>query len=73
MQKETNHSFWNQRTNHLRHEHEMVVVNPDDIAELIDFCNGVSEDLVDLLIVFPCLFFVLGFVVVVELVVEGFP
>lgn len=74
VKEEANLGIWQLLANHLGHEEQMVIVNPDDIAALVIAHNLVGKGLVDLDIVDPGVVLVrLALGIVGNLVVEDGP
>jgi hypothetical protein len=53
VQKEANSSFWDQLTQQLRHEHELIVMHPDNVAFAIVFGSYLGKFLINVLVSLP--------------------
>ncbi len=74
MEKEANGGIWQPCTQHLGHQHKMIIINPHHVAIPILTDNNVRKGLVHRDVILPSgLVEVAGFGVVVDLVVERLP
>src|SRR5690606_5692216 len=53
VEEEADFRLWHFLAKHTRHEHQLVVMHPDCVVFVGNFCNGISKALVYLYILAP--------------------